>query len=349
MGCYVVCPNRESRKVSLEVCLRACELKHECDEFKEVPRADMEAAAKKLGIPLQSLRELESVIDVEIEVRTDEAVSGAGDCGKNSGSSGNNSDCSPEGANVSCGTPLIVELPGPDYDRTKNAMELYEKLLNLKNDIGAKFIEMGELLNQFYDHKYYLEVGYQDWEQFCAEALDFHARWALDIRKIAIKKEQLKLSDRDVAEIGVKKMAQLLPVMRDRRSADHWIKEAKKPGVTTERLIAKVRQARGRITKEEAEKVPVKYILPVYEDDVETVERAFELAKEVTQSDSRGVQFVAMAEEFRSTYEHESGDFDKHRIVAGMLKRIESLMKVKISGDVTDAETGEVIREGEAR
>ncbi len=357
MGCYVICPNRESRKVSLEVCLRACELKHECDEFKEVPRADMEAAAAKLGIPLRSLRELEPVVDVDAEMkyeRTEAPRRGDGNernlsftgCGKSPETARDDAGIQAEGADVFCKTAPNAEVMNPGDIQAKKAMELYKKLLVLKEDIGAKFVEIGDVLNEFYDHKYYFDVGYTDWGQFCAEALDFSAQWALEIRKIALKKNQLKLSDRDVAAVGVKKMAQLLPVMTDRRSADHWMKEAKKPGVTTERLVAKVRHARGRITKDEAEKVPSKLIYSVWEEQLETIERAHELAKDVAQSDSRGVQLEAIAGEFCATYEHESGDFNKVRIVTGWLRRLESLMKVRVTGDVICVETGEIIREG---
>ena len=344
MSNFITCSNRGDRRVDLAVCLKRCESRSDCSNLKTVPRETLLEAAKKAGIPAKALGELEAVIDVEREseespVKTELSST---DCGKNFKSSRNDNGNRSECADVSDNLPIKAEVVNPGDGKAKKAMELYERLLILKKDVGTKLVEMGELLNEFYDQKYYIDVGYKDWNQFCEEALDFTARWVLDIRKIAFKKNELNLSDRDVAEVGVKKMAQLVPVMTNRREADRWMNEAKKPGMTTERLVSRVRHARGRITKDEADKVPIMYHLQVYEEDRETVERAFELAAEVTLSDSRGVQFVGICQEFRQTYEHESGDFDRKRIVTGMVKRIEGMFKVKI-GEIVDAETGEIL------
>ena len=328
MGNWVVCPRRDSSKVALAVCLVKCEHKHECEELMEVPTSDIEAVARKLNLNI----EVDVVLNESpIEVAEDSLLKPAASKPKD------------QKTNLPAVKNGAADSSAPtEEQRVKRAADLMEEAVILRSDVEVRFLSMGRVLDEIYKNKYYLDLGYEDWKRFCAEALDIKWRWALYVRAVYLKKEELGLSDHDCARVGIRKLAELLPVMTDKQTAQRWIEEAKKPGMTAEKLIAKVRHARGRINKEEAEKTPHKLIYSVYEDQLETIERAHELAREVTQSDSRAVQLEAMAEEFRATYEHESGDFKKARIVSGVIRRLESIMKVKVN-EVVDVETGEIL------
>jgi hypothetical protein len=76
------------------------------------------------------------------------------------------------------------------------------------------------------------------------------------------------------------------------------------------------------------------------------VDRALELAGLVTGSDKTGHQLEMMAIEFRSTYESIGGEYSKTKIVSSIISRLQSLMKIKFQGSVTDLESGEIIIEG---
>ncbi len=66
VGSFVYCPNNKNgTRVALDVCLQTCSQVWQCKEIAEVSRADLEAAAKKAGIPLSRLDELERTVRVD--------------------------------------------------------------------------------------------------------------------------------------------------------------------------------------------------------------------------------------------------------------------------------------------
>ena len=314
---FVTCSLRQDRRVDLIVCVSECQEKHSCDRFAKVSREDLLQAMKKLGIPASRLKEIEPVIEVEAKVEETE----------------------PEVEE----TKALAIREIPTDPESKRAIDLYDQALRLKQDIQATFLRLGAIINEIYDGKLYTMIGYQSFKQFCSEALDIKWRMALYFRAIHLKKEQLKLSEEVVAEVGMGKMIQILPVMKDKKTAERWINEAKKPGVTTERLNARVRHARGKITKEEAEKVPHTMVFKIYEEQEDNIERALELAGKITNSDARGYQLEMMATEFRSTYEEADNGFPKNTIVKNIIERIEAVLNVKVEGSVVDKTTGEML------
>jgi hypothetical protein len=122
----------------------------------------------------------------------------------------------------------------------------------------------------------------------------------------------------------------------------YWLGVAKGKKVSVQVLNSMVKYALGKITKEEADKVPQVVAFRLYEEQVQNVERALEISRRLTGSDSRSYQLEMICAEFRATYESDDG-MAKEKVVAGLLNKIGAIMKVNFVGEVTDINTGEII------
>jgi hypothetical protein len=303
MAGWVVCPRRHDRKVSLEVCIGVCAESKDCGELKDVPEADIEAAKRKLNKLPATL---------ERTVLTEE-----------------------EGE----------ELGIQDEPKGKGAEEagaLLNRALAIKNEIEGKFWEMGAILNSIFKNQYYVDYGYRDWKDFCNEVLEMKWRTATYLRDIYVKFTGLGIRPDECIGIGWGRLKELLPVV-NKENVKYWLTEAKKKGASIANLNAKVRVALGKITQEESEKLPAKLTFSLYEKQEETVERALELARRITGSESRGYQLEMVCTEFRVTYEAVDEDYPKVKLGSDLIGRIESLLEVKFSGEVLDLKTGEIL------
>jgi len=223
------------------------------------------------------------------------------------------------------------------------AARLYDRILSIRTEIEVRFFEMGQILSQIFANRYYLDYGYQDWKSFCAGTLDMSWRTATYLRDIYVKMSKLEIPESECAQIGWSKLAQILPVIKNKKDAKLWLKKAGEPGMTTEALNTEVRLARGKITKEEAEKLPTKIFFSLYEDQLENVERALELAKRMTGSESRSYWLEMICAEFRITYESIEVEYSKSKLASELLGKIENLLRVKFKGEIVDADTEEII------
>lgn len=303
MSGYVVCPKRGESKVALEVCLLVCETHEDCDELKEVPEAELNAAlAKANKMPIHTSGE-EFVID---------------------------------GVIVSPGESEIKKGKDPE-----EAGKLIAKAMFIKDDIEGKFWELGEVLYVIFSKQYYVDAGYHDWREFCNAVLDIKWRTATYLKDIYGKFSPLDVDEAERKGIGWTKLKELLPIVNASNVA-HWLGVAKERKVSVQVLNSMVKYALGKITKEEAEKIPQVVAFRLYEEQVKNVERALEISRRLTGSDSRSYQLEMIAVEFRATYESDDG-MEKEKVVAGLLGKIGAIMKVNFIGEVIDAGTGEVL------
>lgn len=317
MASYLICPKRKNSRVALDICLGKCESRGECEEFKEMPRDELHAAMRKLEIPI--LEETLPTIEAEMigeRIETENP-----------------------------GKPQVEHVPAVSTPQKPlvngEAARLYERVLSIRTEIEVRFFEMGEVLSQIFANRYYRDYGYQDWKSFCAGALDMSWRTATYLRDIYVKMTELDVPEQECAQVGWSKLKEVLPVI-DKKNVHKWIDKAKKKGMTTEALNTEVRLARGKITKEEAQRLPTKMMFSLYEDQLENVERALEIAQRMTGSESRGYNLEMIAADFRGTYEAQDGEYTKARIICGLIGRIEAVMKIKI-GEAVDAESGEIL------
>lgn len=300
---YVVCPRRGEKKVSLEVCISICEHKDECDEIKEVPEAELNAAMEKAGkMPVPTSEEC-VVID-----------------------------------------GVIVSPCEPEVERKKDpeeASKLIAKAMFIKDDIEGKFWELGEVLYIIFNKQYYVDAGYHDWREFCNGVLDIKWRTATYLKDIYGKLSPLDVEEAERNGIGWSKLKELLPIV-NAQNVSYWLGVAKEKKVSVQVLNSMVKFALGKITKEEADKVPQVIAFRLYEEQVENVERALEISRRLTCSDSRSYQLEMICAEFRATYESDDGG-SKQKVVAGLLGKIGAIMKVNFVGEVIDAGTGEIL------
>jgi hypothetical protein len=133
----------------------------------------------------------------------------------------------------------------------------------------------------------------------------------------------------------------LLPVVNS-QNVGYWLSVAKDKKVSVTVLNNMVKFALGKISKEEADKVPQLFSFRLYKEQLENVERALELARRLTGSDSRAYQLEMIAAEFRATYESDDG-MSKDKLVGGLLGKIGAVLHVKFVGEVVDEGTGEVL------
>lgn len=136
MGNYVICPDRDGKKVSLEVCVRKCELKDICEKYLEATTKAKEPEVENLETPTAQAE--------DSDVKPEEAS----DPGK--------------------GQAKILNPPAVP---TKRAKELYDKVLSLKSQIEVKWFQLGKVLEEIFEGKHYISLGYHTWKHFCEEAL----------------------------------------------------------------------------------------------------------------------------------------------------------------------------------
>ena len=303
MSGYVMCPKRGEKKVALEVCLSICETRKDCDEIKEVPEAELNAAiakANKMPVPMSE----ECVV-----------IDG-----------------------------VVVSPCEPEVERKKDpeeASQLIAKAMFIKDDIEGKFWELGEVLYIIFAKQYYVDAGYHDWREFCNDVLDIKWRTATYLKDIYGKFSPLDVEEAERKGIGWSKLKELLPIV-NAQNVSYWLGMAKEKKVSVQVLNSMVKFALGKISKEEADKVPQVIAFRLYQEQVENVERALEISRRLTGSDSRSYQLEMICAEFRATYESDDGG-SKQKVVVGLLNKIGAIMKVNFVGEVTDAGTGVIL------
>jgi hypothetical protein len=220
---------------------------------------------------------------------------------------------------------------------------LLQRAISIKNEIEGKFWEMGSILNDIFKNQYYVDYGYHDWKDFCNEVLEMKWRSATYLRDIYVKFTSLGIGPEDCVGVGWAKLKELLPIVT-KENVKYWLKEAKAKKVSVAVLNAKVRHALGRITKEESERLPKQLVFRLHNAQLENVEKALELARRMTGSNSRGYHLEMICAEFRLTYEATDESHAKNNLVTDLLGRIENLLGLIFKGEIVDAKTGAVIR-----
>jgi len=220
--------------------------------------------------------------------------------------------------------------------------QLLHKAVAIKTEIEGKFWEMGSILHVIFNRQYYVDYGYHDWKDFCNDVLEMKWRTATYLRDIYVKFTSLECTPENCVGIGWAKLKELLPIV-NKANVKYWLGEAKKKNVSIAVLHSKVLVALGKMSPDEAAKLPQALTFRLYEDQSNNVERALELARRMTGSDSRGYQLEMVCVEFRTTYEAAEDELTKKKTVHELLEKIQGLLKVDFVGKVVDGETGDVI------
>jgi len=238
---------------------------------------------------------------------------------------------------------LIEEDEDEDEMRKDEASLLLTRALTLRGEIELKFWEFGKILHEIYQNQYYLDYGYKSWKEFCEEVLDIKLRTAIYLKDIYAKFSTLPVKEEDIASIGWVRLKELIPVI-DKKNLNEWIKIAKDRSITLAQLNRRVKYALGRISEEEFNKPTKTVSFNLYEEQMENVEGALEIARRMTGSDRRGYQLEMICTEFRITYDNVGEKEDKLEVVKRMVGRIANAFSIVFRGEILDAKTGEFIK-----
>jgi hypothetical protein len=310
MDSYIICPKRDSKKVALAVCLNGCPAQWECDPFNRA------AAGGKEVQPKEPVEETESAISEEKEQSED--------------------------TDVREETPKRV----PAVQARSKAQELYEQVLGLKFEIESCWFELGKILEEIFEGRYYIPLGYTNWKDFCEVALGpLDLKWrAIDYLRMTRKKcDEVGIGREIAGEIGWSRLKEIIPVVT-RKNRDHWIDVARRKETTVQVLNAKVRVARGKITEEESKIIPEKMLFALFKEQKEIVELALDVASKVAASDKNGYLLAdVICPSFLAEYPVGAEVGKRPEMIARLLGRFEAAFKVKFAGEVTDLETGEIL------
>jgi hypothetical protein len=105
-----------------------------------------------------------------------------------------------------------------------------------------------------------------------------------------------------------------------------------------------VKYALGRIGEEELNKTAKTISFNLYEEQMENIEGALEIARRMTGSDRRGYQLEMICTEFRITYDNMGEKEDKLEVVKRMMGRIAEAFSISFKGEILDVKTGEFIK-----
>lgn len=310
MHSFVICPLRDSKKIDLEICLAGCASQWQCDPFN---RAMCKTRAKEKGI---------------------EEPKPASTTPKEQ----------PEDADV---TEKITEGVPAVLSRNK-AEELYKQVLALKTEIEVRWFELGKILQEIFEGRHYIDLGYTIWKDFCEVALGpLELGWrAIDYLRMTRKKcDEVGIGREIAGEIGWSRLKEIIPVVT-RKNRDHWIDVARRKETTVQVLNAKVRVARGKITEEESKIIPEKMLFALFKEQKEIVELALDVAGKVAASDKNGFLLAdVICPSFLAEYPVGAEVGKRPEMIARLLGRFEAAFKVKFAGEVMDLETGEILVE----
>lgn len=315
---WITCPNRKGGgKVSIEVCLKNCKVSKDCKELQ---------AIQKEVIPIQPLTE--DKVPKEALPVSEQGV-------KNGKDGTDDTD-----------THYAVASHTPEKFIKSRAMVLFDRAIEIRQEIGTKFLEMGEILHLMFQERCYKEFGYEDEESFCEAVLNIKGRTAAYLRSIYCWQTKLDIPSLKIAEIGWAKAKEIIPVSKTKEDALEWIEKVKKAGMTVQTIYEEAQIAQGKKTREEVKIRPIKVILALFPDQKEIWDRAVDVGKKVTGSESVGyVVTGAICPEFLSTYPDGYMWGSKTDVIVMALNSFEMAWGVKINGDVVNRETGEILVE----
>jgi len=310
MHSFVICPLRDSKKVDLEICLAGCANQFMCDNFNRA--FSQTRQEKERGF----VEEPEPVPTVSQKQPED--------------------------------TDVKEKAPAPAVPSESKGQQLYQQVLSLKSEIEVRWFELGKILEEIFEGRHYIPLGYTTWRDFCEIALgplELKYR-AIDYLRMTRKKcDEVGIGREIAGEIGWSKLKEIVPVVTE-RNKEEWIKKAKKKGVSVQILNALVRVARGRITEEESKIVPEKMFFSLFKEQKEIVKLTLEVAGKVVGSDKDGSLLSdVICPSFLAEYPVGTEVGSRPEIIAKLLGRFQAAFKIKFTGEVVDVETGEILVE----
>jgi hypothetical protein len=172
--------------------------------------------------------------------------------------------------------------------------KIHRRILRLKDRLDTCYYELGGLLREVFHQQYYLELGFDHFEDYLREILEFSIRKAFYLMSIWDKVNELSIPPEKLRQIGWTKMKEVVRVATP-EDLTVWLARAEQ--LTTQELQALIGQ------NETDNETPKPFVIHFYQAQRDVFVRALELAHLMTGSESRGYQAEMIAAEFLATYE----------------------------------------------
>lgn len=308
MATYVICKNRQDRKIALEICQAQCKEQWDCEPFNRImfDKPKGEQAEEPAETP--AIEEPEESDDTDVQEEKIEGV------------------------------PAL---------RSK-AQQLYEHVLALKAEIEVRWFELGKVLKEIKEGRHYIDLGYTNWKDFCELGLGvLQLRWrAMDYLIEATKIcDDFGIKKETAGQIGWSKLKEIKQVIT-KENKDHWIDLARKKETTVHSLWGKVQVALGKKTPKEVEVLTKNRVFHLFPEQEPIVDLAFEVARRVSNSDKEGYLLAdIICPSFLAEHPVEGEIRPKPEVIVKLLERFQAAFKIKFTGEVIDAETGEILVE----
>lgn len=103
--------------------------------------------------------------------------------------------------------------------------EVREQLKEIVTQVEESYIDLARLLAETYHKEFYLAWGFDTFEKYCEEELDFQYRKAMYFVEIWDKTKSLNIPKSKLTKLGWTKLKDLVTVM-DEENAKEWIEKA---------------------------------------------------------------------------------------------------------------------------
>ena len=183
---------------------------------------------------------------------------------------------------------MISEIQALEVEST--AIEWVKNLLEEREK--NRFI-LGGVLSEMKTRKWHGE--FDDFFEFAEATFGLKKRATLNYCSVFENLTKAGIAWSQVQEIGWAKLVRLAPHLTP-ENVDEWVKNAKDVTHATLAGMLKESKANGELPEPSEQSNAIsKLSIPVFEDQKENIEAAFEKAQEATNSESKGTQLEAMA------------------------------------------------------
>lgn len=195
----------------------------------------------------------------------------------------------------------IVKRRNGAVQGTSDPASLRKLAIDLLHKNEERLYELGGVLREIRDTQAYLhsEPKYASWADWVEGELNYGSRKADYLISIRDRFENLGVGQDVVNKIGWTRAREIARVMTD-KNKDHWLKEANEKSY---REVANGVKSFLCASNTPADR-PIGYLqIPMFTPEHRTLfEEVLELASRITGSDSKTVNFSALAYEFLGTY-----------------------------------------------
>ena len=217
-------------------------------------------------------------------------------------------------------------------ERKDLALSIHGEIMGLFENTSKNFIAIGERLTRVHDQSLYQEIGFDTFEEYCDQKLDFQWRKAyylIDGAKASKIMKDVGIKPEEILKVGWTKICEAAPVIT-RDNAKEWLKKCQEETMEDLRLdIKKDRaKAKGKTVEElEAEEELFKLVFQFYKPQLETVQRAMHVAGKILKSEkpSHILEMICLA----YTSHNLANDADKS--LTPLLEAIERCFGVQVT------------------